>query len=200
MDFTTPWGPLNPHSPSPLTSRPFQPPRAFPHTRFHVSLRAPAHVHRGKCGRCVSSLRRCRSTAKFSSASIARVAEDRPPKMYRSLTMWRSVVREETPVPNSRKDKFRCRCKRFSIYPRCRVHFVAISAKSRALTYDSKEIRSNFARFSYIFSIVTHIAETVIISSTIFSSSPTRCFFSDELPNAHSHLRDSSAKSARYDK
>lgn len=48
MDFTTPWGPLNPHSPSPLTSRSFQPPRAFPHTfsRFHVS----AHVRRDKYG------------------------------------------------------------------------------------------------------------------------------------------------------
>lgn len=48
MDFTTPWGPLNPHSPSPLTSLSFPAPRAFPHTfsHFHVS----AHVHRDKCG------------------------------------------------------------------------------------------------------------------------------------------------------
>lgn len=62
MDFTTPWGPLNPHSPSPLTSLSFQPPRAFPHTfsRFHVS----AHVRRSKC----AFLRlRIRPTAKFSS-------------------------------------------------------------------------------------------------------------------------------------
>lgn len=37
MDFTTPWGPLNPHSLSPLTSRSHSKLHALFHTRFHVS-------------------------------------------------------------------------------------------------------------------------------------------------------------------
>lgn len=37
MDFTTPWGPLNPHSLSPLTSRSRSKLHALFHTRFHIS-------------------------------------------------------------------------------------------------------------------------------------------------------------------
>jgi hypothetical protein len=92
MDFTTPWGPFNPHSPSPLTSRARSPTRAFPHTflPFHVS----AHIRRGKCGAFLFlalslflslSLSLCfRINRRIFVASITRSGPSA--KMYRPLT------------------------------------------------------------------------------------------------------------------
>lgn len=88
MDFTTPWGPLNPHSPSPLTSLSFQPPRAFPHTfsRFHVS----AHVRRSKCGVpfFASALDRLPNFRRFYYALLDR--------SLRCIGLWRTPTSKKT--------------------------------------------------------------------------------------------------------